>query len=69
MEKETSAFSDFINDGKEPGTIMSYKWNHTATAYYDIMHYSLDKEEVIWLIQRLMTKYSLGMEDIATETK
>ena len=67
--KETSDFSDFISNGKEPAAVMSYKWNHAATAYYDVMHYQLDKEEVIWLIQRLMTRYSLGMEEIATETK
>ena len=67
--KETSDFSDFTSNGKEPAPVMSYKWNHAATAYYDVMHYQLDKEEVVWLIQRLMTRYSLSMEEIATETK
>ena len=43
---------------------MSYKWNHAATAYYDVMHYQLDKEEVVWLVQRLMARYSLGVEEI-----
>ena len=65
--KRTSDFSDFINDGKEPEPVMSYKWNHAATAYYDVMHYQLDKEEVVWLVQRLMAKYSLGMEDVGKE--
>ena len=44
--RETPDFTDFINDGKEPEQVMSYKWNHAATAYYDVMHYQLDKEEV-----------------------
>ena len=65
--KETSDFTDFINDGKEPEQVMSYKWNHAATAYYDVMHYQLDKEEVVWLIQRLMTRCSLGKEEITKE--
>ena len=65
--KGISDFTDFINKGKEPEPVMSYKWNLAATAYYDVMHYKLEKEEVIWLIQRLMTKYSLGMDEITKE--
>ena len=62
--KETSDFSDFLVRGREPGPVMSYKWNHAATAYYDILSYKLDKEEVIWLVQRLMEKYGLDGEEV-----
>ena len=65
--KETSDFTDFINDGREPGPVMSYKWNHSATAYYDVLSYKLEKEEVIWLVQRLMAKYGLSGEEIGKE--
>jgi hypothetical protein len=65
--KKTSDLSDFINDGKEPMPVMSYKWNHAANAYYDVMHYKLSSEEAIWLIQRLMGRYSLGVEEIGKE--
>lgn len=46
---------------------MSYKWNHAATAYYDVLSYKLDKEEVIWLVQRLMAKYGLSGEEVGKE--
>ena len=62
-------FSDFLVRGREPGPVMSYKWNHAATAYYDILSYKLDKEEVIWLVQRLVDKYGLSGEEIAMEIK
>lgn len=62
-------FSDFLVRGREPGPVMSYRWNHAATAYYDVLSYKLDKEEAIWLVQRLMGKYGLSGEEIATETK
>ena len=65
--QETSDFSDFLVRGREPGPVMSYRWNHAATAYYDVMHYKLSKEEVVWLIQRLMGKYSLGVEEVGKE--
>lgn len=61
-------FSDFLVRGREPGPVMSYRWNHAATAYYDVLGYKLDKEEVIWLVQRLMGKYGLKGVEIATET-
>lgn len=63
--QETSDFSDFLVSGREPGPVMSYRWNHAATAYYDVLGYKLDKEEVIWLVQRLMGKYSISVEEIA----
>ena len=56
--------SDFLVRGREPGPVMSYKWNHAATAYYDVLGYKLDKEEVIWLVQRLMGKYDLSGEEV-----
>ena len=62
--KTTSDFTDFINYGREPGPVLSYKWNHAATAYYDVLGYKLDKEEIIWLVQRLMGKYGLSEEEI-----
>ncbi len=62
--KETSDFSDFLVRGREPGPVMSYKWNHAATAYYDILSYKLDKEEVVWLVQRLMEKHGLSGEEV-----
>ena len=65
---ELPDFSDFLVRGREPGPVMSYRWNHAATAYYDVLHYKLDKEEVIWLVQRLMGKYGLKGVEIATET-
>ena len=63
--QETSDFSDFLVSGREPGPVMSYRWNHAATAYYDVLGYKLDKEEVIWLVQRLMVKYSISVGEVA----
>ena len=60
-------FSDFLVSGREPGPVMSYKWNHAATAYYDVLGYKLDNEEVIWLVQRLMGKYGLSGEEVGLE--
>ena len=60
-------FSDFLVRGREPGPVMSYRWNHAATAYYDVLGYKLDKEEVIWLVQRLMGKYDLSGEEVVQE--
>lgn len=60
-------FSDFLVRGREPGPVISYKWNHAATAYYGVLGYKLDKEEVIWLVQRMMGKYSISMEKVAEE--
>ena len=60
-------FSDFLVRGRAPGPVMSYKWNHAATAYYDILSYKLDKEEVIWLVQRLMGKYGLSGEEVGED--
>ena len=57
-------FSDFLVRGREPGSVMSYRWNHAATAYYDVLGYKLDKEEVIWLVQRLRGKYSISAEEV-----
>ena len=65
--QETSDFSDFLVSGREPGPVMSYRWNHAATAYYDVLGYKLDKEEVVWLVQRLMGKYSIGAEEVAED--
>ena len=62
---EKTEFSDFLVSGREPGPVTSYKWNHAATAYYDVLSYKLDKEEVIWLAQRLMGKYSISSEEVA----
>ena len=66
--QETSDFSDFLVSGREPGPVMSYRWNHAATAYYDVLGYKLDKEEVIWLVQRLLGKYGLSGDEVTTET-
>ena len=60
--------SDFLVRGREPGPVMSYRWNHAATAYYDVLGYKLDKEEVVWLVQRLMVKYSISAEEVAEDT-
>ena len=65
--QETPDFSDFLVSGREPGPVMSYRWNHAATAYYDVLGYKLDKEEVVWLVQRLMGKYSIGAEEVAED--
>ena len=65
--KDTSDFSDFLVSGREPGPVMSYRWNHAATAYYDVLGYKLDKEEVVWLVQRLIGKYSISAEEVAEE--
>ena len=62
--QELPDYSDFLVRGREPGPVMSYKWNHAATAYYDILSYKPDKEEVIWLVQRLMEKYGLSGEEV-----
>lgn len=62
---EKTDFSDFLVSGREPGPVMSYRWNHAATAYYDVLGYKLDKEEVIWLVQRLMGKHSISAEEVA----
>lgn len=65
--KETSDFSDFLENGQEPKPALSYKWNHVATAYYDVLSFKLEKEEVIWLVQRLMAKYGLSGEEVGKE--
>jgi hypothetical protein len=65
---EKTDFSDFLVSGREPGPVMSYRWNHAATAYYDVLGYKLDKEEVIWLVQRLVGKYGLSGDEVTTET-
>lgn len=65
--KDASDFSDFLVSGREPGPVMSYRWNHAATAYYDVLGYKLDKEEVIWLVQRLMGKYSISAEEVSED--
>lgn len=57
-------FSDFLVSGREPGPVISYRWNHAATAYYDVLSHKLDKDEVIWLVQRLMGKYSISAEEV-----
>ena len=62
--KKTSDFSDFVESGREPGPVMSYRRNHAATAYYNVLSCKLDKEEVIWLVQRLMGKYSISAEEV-----
>ena len=62
---DTPDFYDFLVSGREPGPVMSYRWNHAATAYYDVLGYKLDKEVVIWLVQRLMGKYSISAEEVA----
>ena len=62
--QETSDFSDFLVSGREPGPVTSYRWNHAATAYYDVLGYKLNKEEVIWLVQRLMGKHSISAEEV-----
>ena len=64
--QETSDFSDFLVRGRELGPVMSYRWNHAATANYGVLGYKLDKEEVIWLVQRLMGKYGLSGEEVGT---
>lgn len=64
---DTPDFSDFLVSGREPGSVMSYRWNHVATAYYDVLGYKLDKEEVVWLVQRLIGKYSISAEEVAEE--
>ena len=62
--KKTTDFSDFVESGREPGPVMSYRRNHAATAYYYVLGCKLDKEEVIWLVQRLMGKYGLSGEEV-----
>lgn len=57
-------FSDFLVRGREPGPVISYRWSHAATAYYDVLSHKLDKDEVIWLVQRLMGKYSISAEEV-----
>ena len=64
---DTPDFSDFLVSGREPGPVISYRWNHAATAYYDVLGYKLDKEEVIWLVQRLMGKYSISAEEVVED--
>ena len=65
--QETPDFSDFLVSGREPGPVISHKWNHAAAAYYDVLGCKLDKEEVVWLVQRLMGKYSIGAEEVAED--
>ena len=61
---DTPDFSDFLVSGREPGPVMSYRWNHAETAYYGVLGYKLDKEEVVWLVQRMMEKYCLSGEEV-----
>lgn len=57
-------FSDFMENSETPKPIKTNKWHRAKDAYYDVMHHKLNKEEVIWLLQRLMAKYTLTPKEI-----
>lgn len=60
-------FSDFIKKGEAPKPIKTNKWQHAEDAFYDIMSHKLNHEEMIWLLQRLMVKYTLTPKEILKE--
>jgi hypothetical protein len=57
-------FSDFIKDGEAPKPIRTNKWQHAEDAFYDVMSHKLNNEEMKWLLQRLMAKYTLTPKEI-----
>ena len=57
-------FSDFLKNGQEPKPIKTNKWHRAEDAYYNIMSRHLKQHEMVWLVQRLLAKYSLTTKDI-----
>ena len=62
--KEELDFSEFVEEGTAPKTIATNRWHKAESAYYDVMQHHLDKEEMIWLLQRLLAKYSLSIKQV-----
>ena len=62
--KKELDFSEFVEDGKKPQPVATNRWHKAERAYYDVMQLRLDKEEMIWLLQRLLTKYSLSTKQV-----
>jgi hypothetical protein len=60
-------FSDFVEDGEAPKPIKTNKWHRAEDAYRDVMRHKLNNEEMIWLLQRLMAKYTLTPKEILKE--
>lgn len=60
-------FSDFVEDGEAPQPIKTNKWQHAEDVFYDVMRHKLNHEEMIWLLQRLMAKYTLTPKEILKE--
>ena len=57
-------FSDFIEEGEAPQPIKTNKWHHAEDAYRDVMRHKLNKEEMIWLLQKLLKGFSLDLNEI-----
>lgn len=57
-------FSDFVEDGEAPKPIKTNKWHRAEDAYYDVLRHKLSKEEMIWSLQKLLTKFSLNLNEI-----
>ena len=60
-------FSDFLKDGQEPKPVKTNKWHQAEDAYYDVMRHHLNQQEMIWLIQRLLTKSEISMKQLTKE--
>lgn len=60
-------FSDFVEAGEAPKPIKTNKWHRAEDAYRDVMRHKLNNEEMIWLLQRLMAKYTLTQKEILKE--
>lgn len=60
-------FSDFLKDGEKPKPIRTNKWHRAEDAFCDVMGHKLNSEEMIWLLQRLMAKYTLTPREILKE--
>ena len=60
-------FSDFLKDGKEPKPVKTNKWQRAEEAYYDVMRHNLNQQEMIWLVQRLLTKSEISMKQLSNE--
>lgn len=64
---ESSNLSEFIENGQIPEPVKTNKWHRAEDAYYDVMRHKLNQEEMIWLVQRLMAKYSLTTKQVVKE--
>ena len=60
-------FSDFLENGQEPKPIETNKWHRAKDAYYDVMKHHLNQQEIVWLVQRLLAKSDVSLNQITKQ--